>query len=116
MSSLLRLTLKKNRKLIYILKDVYGLGLSRARKICINLGYNYDIKVKELKQKNFNKMNSLITLKYKYLIQGELKKRIYDNINLMKIIRAYRGVRHTYKLPVNGQRTRNNAKTRRWLR
>ena len=116
MSSLLRLTLKKNIKLIYILKDVYGLGLSRGKKICVNLGYNYDIKISQLKQKTINKINSLITLKYKYLIQNELKKKIYDNINFMKIIRAYRGIRHTYKLPVNGQRTRNNAKTRRWLR
>lgn len=116
MALFLRLNLKKNKKLIYVLKNVYGLGLSRSKLLCLNLGYNYDIKVDKLKQKNFNKINSLITLKYKYLIQNELKNKIYSNINFMKKIKTYRGIRHTYKLPVNGQKTRNNAKTRRWLK
>ena len=116
MSIFLNLNLKKNKKLIYILKNIYGLGSLRSKLICVDLGYNYDVKSLQLTQRDFNKVNSLVTLKYRYLLQSELKKKVYSNISFMKVLKTYRGIRHTYKLPVNGQRTRNNAKTRRWLR
>lgn len=115
MSLLLNLNLKKNKKLIFLLKEIYGLGLLRCKKICVSLGYTYNTKINELKEKDLNKLTSIITLKYKYIIDVELKKRIYDTIKHMKTIKSYRGIRHTYNRPVNGQRTRTNAKTqRRW--
>jgi small subunit ribosomal protein S13 len=116
MSLFLDLSLKKNRRLIYVLKDVYGIGLLRSRTICVDLGFNFNIKFNDLDQKIINKINSLIALRYRFLIQAELKKKIYVSIGFMRRVRTYRGVRHTYRLPVNGQRTRNNAKTKRWLK
>lgn len=114
MSLLLNLDLKKNKKLIFLLKKIYGLGLLRAKKICVSLGYTYDTNVNQLKEKDLNKLTSIITLKYKYIIDTELKKKIYDYIKHMKVIKSYRGIRHLYNRPVNGQRTRTNAKTQRW--
>lgn len=85
-----------------------------SKQICKSLGYDNNIKCSQVKEKDFNKLNSIITRKYKFLIDTELKKEIYDNIQKMKNIRCYKGIRHTYNLPVNGQRTHTNAKTRRW--
>jgi small subunit ribosomal protein S13 len=106
----------KNKKLIYILQEVYGIGLLRSKRICVDLGFNLNIKFTDLEDKMSNKINSLITLRYRFLMQDELKKRKVANINFMRRVRTYRGVQHSHRLPVNGQRTRNNAKTRRWLK
>lgn len=114
MSFFLDLNVSKNKKLIYALKDVYGLGLLYSQEICKSLGYDSNTRLQNLKAKDFNKLNSIITVKYKYIINAELKKNIYDNIQLMKNIKCYKGIRHSYNLPVNGQRTHTNAKTRGW--
>lgn len=114
MTLLLNLNIKENKKLLFLLKKIYGLGLVRCKKICTNLGYTYEVKINELEEKDLNKLTAIITLKYKYIIDNELKKQIYDNINFMKTLKIYRGIRHTYNRPVNGQRTRTNAKTQRW--
>jgi len=116
MSILFNLNLKnKNLKLINLLKDIYGLGFKRSKTICSGLGFDSNIRIGELKQEHFDKINSLISLKYKYIIDTDLRKQIYDNIQLSKNLKTYKGIRHLYKLPVNGQNTHNNAKTRRWL-
>jgi len=112
MSILINLDFKKDKKLIFLLRNVYGLGLLFSQKICESLGYDYNIKVSELQQKDINKLNSLISVKFKYIVDTELKKNTYDKIQLMKDIKCYKGIRHTYNLPVNGQRTHTNAKTR----
>lgn len=114
MSILINLDLKKDKKLIFLLRNVYGLGLLSSQKICESLGYDYNIKTSSLDQKDINKLNSLISLKFKYIVDTELKKNTYDKIQLMKDIKCYKGIRHTYNLPVNGQRTHTNAKTRGW--
>ncbi len=114
MSIILNLNLKSKKKLIYLLKSVYGIGLLFSKEICKSLGYDYNIRFSALKKKDINKLNSLVTIKYKYIIDTELKKNIHDNIIKMKEIKTYKGIRHQYNLPVNGQRTHTNAKTRRW--
>lgn len=114
MSILLNLDLKKNKKLIYLLNNIYGLGLLFSKNICKSLGYDFNIKINELNNKDLNKLNALITIKYKFVIDAELKKEKYDNIEVLKTIKCYKGIRHFYNLPVNGQRTHTNAKTRGW--
>ena len=112
MSIILNLNLKSEKKLIYLLKNVYGIGLLFSQQICKSLGYDYNIRLKALKNKDINKLNSIVTIKYKYIIDTELKKNTHDNIKKMKDIKCYKGVRHFYNLPVNGQRTHTNGKTR----
>lgn len=112
MSGILKLNTGIKKKLIYLLRNLYGLGLLLSKQICKSLGYDYNILFSELKKKDINKINSIITRKYKFIIDTELKKQIYDNVQNMKNIRCYKGVRHMYNLPVNGQRTHTNSKTR----
>lgn len=112
MSIILNFNLKSKKKLIYLLRTVYGIGLLFSKEICTSLGYDSNIRLSEVKQKDVNKINSIITKKYKYIVDTELKKVTHDNIQKMKNIRCYKGVRHVYNLPVNGQRTHTNAKTR----
>lgn len=113
MSILYNLNTKSNKQMTYVLRTVFGIGLFYSKKICQSLGYDYTVKMNELMEKDLNKFNSLITIKYKLMIDTELKKNIYDNIQTLKMIKSYKGIRHTYNLPVNGQRTHTNAKTRR---
>src|SRR5690242_8791592 len=100
MSILLNLNLKTNKKLIFLLKDVYGLGLLYSQKICASLGYDNNVRMTQLKDKDLNRINSIIAIKYKFIVDTELKKMIYDNIQAMKNMKSYKGVRHFYNLPV----------------
>ena len=104
----------KTKKLIFFLTGIYGINLSLARRICVSLGYDQNIKINNLKSEDLNRINTLITVKHKLMIDSDLKKQKYDNIQIMKDIKCYKGVRHSYNLPVNGQRTHTNAKTRGW--
>lgn len=112
MSLLLNINFKTNKKLVYSLNSIYGIGLFRAKQLCTSLGFDTNIRLNQLSESDIKRINSLITLKYKYTVDTELKKEKYDNIQTMKNIKCYRGIRHFYNLPVNGQKTHNNAKTR----
>ena len=112
--SLLLININKSstKKLIPFLKQIYGIGSLHALELCKALGYDINIKIYELREEDIKKINSLIAVKYKYPIDTELKKKKYDNVQIMKNIKCYKGIRHIYNLPVNGQNTHNNAKTR----
>lgn len=112
MSLFIDLTTKKDKKLIYALRDVYGLGLHSANIICKSLGYDINTKISNFRPEDLNKLTAIINVQYKFITSAELKKKTYDKIQLMKNIKCYKGVRHSYNLPVNGQRTHTNAKTR----
>ena len=103
----------KTKTLIYALKSIYGINLTRAKNVCKILGYDINMKINECRDQDLAKISSIINLYLKFLFSDELKKNIYDNIQKMRIIRSYRGIRHSYSMPVNGQRTRTNARTRR---
>jgi len=103
-----------NKKLIYFLKDVYGLGYLSAELICKSLCFDLNIKAKDLKDEDWTRLSNIIKIKYKFLLDNEVKKNIHDDIQKLKNIKCYKGIRHSYGLPVNGQRTRTNAKTRGW--
>lgn len=113
MTILFNSNLNENKKLIFLLKEIFGLSQNKSLKICKTLGVDPNITINKLTQNNLNSINSIINLKYRYFISGDLKKKIYDDIKLLKTLNTYKGARHTYKLPVNGQRTHTNAKTQR---
>lgn len=111
MSVLINLNLKSSKKLIFLLTTVFGLGRTSSKKICEGLGYDENIRMVDLASEDVNKLSTLINVKYKYIVDTDLKKNLHDNIQLKKNIKAYKGIRHSYHLPVNGQRTHTNAKT-----
>ncbi|MFA5301254.1 MAG: 30S ribosomal protein S13 [Bacteroidales bacterium] len=89
---------------------IYGIGRSSAREILGKAGIDFDTKVKEWNDDQIAAIRSLITEEYK--IEGELRSSVQMNIKRLMDIGCYRGIRHRIGLPVRGQTTKNNARTR----
>lgn len=89
---------------------IFGIGRSSARKILEECGIDFDTKVSEWNDDQISKIRSLIASEYK--IEGELRSSVQMNIKRLMDIGCYRGIRHRIGLPVRGQSTKNNARTR----
>uniref|UniRef100_UPI00402813C0 30S ribosomal protein S13 n=1 Tax=Candidatus Cryptobacteroides bacterium TaxID=3085639 RepID=UPI00402813C0 len=89
---------------------IFGIGRSSARKILEECGIDFDTKVSEWNDDQIAKIRSLIASEYK--IEGELRSSVQMNIKRLMDIGCYRGIRHRLGLPVRGQSTKNNARTR----
>lgn len=89
---------------------IFGIGRSSARKILEACGIDYDTKVNEWSDDDLSKIRSIIATDYK--IEGELRSSVQMNIKRLMDIGCYRGIRHRIGLPVRGQSTKNNARTR----
>jgi len=92
---------------------IYGVGPTKARQVLSATEVNPDKRAKDLTGEEIQKLAKEIG---KFPHEGDLKKRIRDNIDRLKHIGSYRGSRHTHNLPVRGQRTRTNARTKRGKR
>ncbi len=102
--------LKEDKRLLFALPKIYGIGRSRAFEICLKNNINPMKKVKELTPDEIKKIEKFIEDNYK--IEGDLRREIQFNIKRLISIGCYRGIRHQKGLPVRGQRTRTNARTR----
>ena len=89
---------------------IYGIGRSSAQAILTKAGIDYDTKVKDWNDDQIAAIRSLISEEYK--IEGELRSSVQMNIKRPMDIGCYRGIRHRLGLPVRGQTTKNNARTR----
>lgn len=89
---------------------IYGIGRSVSNEILKKAGVNPDIRIKDLKSDDLNRVRSLIESEYK--VEGEKRQEVFQNIRRLKEIKCYRGIRHKKGLPGRGQRTRSNAHTR----
>ncbi len=103
-------TLRDDKQLAYALPYIFGIGPTRARDILVKAGVAFDKKGKDLSSDEEQKIRSLAEA---YLIEGELRREIGQNIKRLKDIHAARGERHARGLPVRGQRTKTNSRTRR---
>jgi len=102
--------LPRNKRIEIALTYIFGIGRSRAKKILEATGVDPDIRTKDLSEEDINKIRKFIDENYK--VEGELRKEISQNIKRLIEIGCYRGLRHKKGLPVRGQRTRTNARTR----
>jgi len=102
--------LPANKRIEYGLPYIFGIGLVRAQDILKKLAINFDTRVKDLTDAQIAAIQKEITDSYK--VEGELRKEITLNIKRLQEIGAYRGLRHKRGLPVRGQRTKTNARTR----
>ncbi len=102
--------LPKNERVEIGLTRIFGIGRSLSRKILAETGVNPNIRVKDLTDEDIVKIRGVIERDYK--VEGELRKEIAMNIKRLMDIGCYRGLRHKMGLPVRGQRTRTNARTR----
>lgn len=106
---LLGINIPDNKRIEVALTYLYGIGRSLAREILTNTKIDFDKRAKDLNMAEVNRIKEFIEKKYK--IEGELRQIIKQNINLLKELNTYRGIRHSRRLPVRGQRTKTNSRT-----
>lgn len=102
--------LPKNKRGEVGLTYIYGIGRSTANKILAEAGIDKDVKVDDWTDDQLGKIRSIISSQIK--VEGELRSSVQLNIKRLMDIGCYRGIRHRLGLPVNGQKTKNNARTR----
>jgi small subunit ribosomal protein S13 len=102
--------LPKNKRIEIALTYLYGIGLSLSKKILQQTNINPDKRVKDLSDEEIKILSDTISSNYK--VEGDLRKEVSANIKRLIDIGCYRGLRHKKGLPVRGQRTRTNARTR----
>ena len=91
------------------LLSIYGIGRTRARLICLESGVVPSVKMKDLTDADIDKLREGVA---KFIVEGDLRREITMNIKRLMDLGCYRGVRHRKGLPLRGQRTRTNARTR----
>jgi small subunit ribosomal protein S13 len=104
--------LPHDKRIEYALPYIYGIGLTRSRSILGTVGVNFDTRVKDLSDAQVASIQNEIT-KQRYRVEGALRKEVTLNIKRLQEIGSYRGERHKKGLPVHGQRTKTNARTKR---
>ena len=99
----------RNKRVEISLTYIYGIGKSTSNEILEKAKVNKDTKVKDLTEEEVGKIRTIVD---EYKIEGELRKEIRLNIKRLMDIKSYRGLRHRNGLPVRGQKTKTNARTR----
>lgn len=94
---------------VIALQHIYGVGRTLARKICEETGVQKDVMIKDLTEEQLESLRSAVS---KFTIEGDLRREISMNIKRLMDLGCYRGIRHRRGLPVRGQRTQTNARTR----
>lgn len=110
MARIAGVTLPPNKRIEIGLTYIYGIGRSKANKILEEARVDKNKKVKDLSEEEINRIRQIIETREK--VEGDLRKEIAMNIKRLIDIGCYRGLRHKRNLPVRGQRTRSNARTR----
>ena len=101
----------RNKQIGVSLQYIYGIGPSLSHKILTSTGINPVVKVNDLTEDEVNRLREVIDREYS--VEGELRKETNFNIKRLIEIGSYRGLRHRHSLPLRGQRTRTNARTKR---
>lgn len=109
MARIVGVDIPNDKHVAYSLTYIYGIGLPTAKKILKDVGVAEDIRVKDLSEEQLTKIRNEVS---KYKVEGDLKREVALNIKLLSEIGCYRGLRHRRGLPVRGQRTKTNARTR----
>jgi small subunit ribosomal protein S13 len=101
----------RDKKVPFSLSYIYGIGLTTAKKICDKAKIDHNKRVKDLTEKQVVTIRDVIS-KMELAIEGEHRSEVAMNIKRLRDIGSYKGMRHRRGLPVNGQRTKTNARTR----
>lgn len=106
--------LPRDKRVEIALTYIYGVGRSRAQEILRKTGVNPDTRMRDITEEEAARLREVI--ERDYTIEGDLRREVQGNIQRLMEIGAYRGLRHRRGLPVRGQRTRTNARTRKGRR
>lgn len=104
-----------NKRLVISLTYIYGIGNAKSKEIVERLGLNADMRARELSQDDIARLNTLLQSE-EYTVEGDLRRQVQNNIKRLVSINSYRGTRHRLGLPVRGQQTQTNARTRKGRR
>ena len=110
MARLVGVDLPRNKRIEIALTYIYGIGLTTAKEIIAATGVDPDIRVKDLSEEDLAKLRDYIQQNLK--VEGDLHREVSQNVKRLMEIGCYRGMRHRRGLPVRGQRTHTNARTR----
>ena len=110
MARIKNVDLPDNKRIEVALTYIYGIGLKSSQKILAKNGVNPDTRVKDLTEEEINKLRE--TIDAEYTVEGDLRRQVALDIKRLMEIGCYRGIRHRKGLPVRGQNTKNNARTR----
>jgi len=104
------ITIPDNKQIQYGLTAIYGIGLSRAQQVLDEAGIQRDKKTKDVTPEEEKKIRKIVEA---FTLEGDLRRQVSQDIKRLIDIDSYRGGRHTRRLPVRGQRTKTNNRTRR---
>ncbi len=109
MARIAGINIPQNKHTVIGLTHIYGIGLTRARLICVSSGIAEDAKIGQLSEEQ---LETLRTEVGKYSVEGDLRREVSMSIKRLMDLGCYRGIRHRRGLPLRGQRTKTNARTR----
>ncbi len=110
MPRLLGVDIPNDKATVISLTYIYGVGPKTARELCYKAGLDPARKARDLADDEVSRLAAL--LERDYVVEGPLRRQMQQNVNRLRDIKCYRGIRHRVGLPVRGQRTRTNARTR----
>ncbi|MCQ2801768.1 MAG: 30S ribosomal protein S13 [Bacilli bacterium] len=113
MARIVGVDIPNEKRVVISLQYIYGIGETTAHKICAGAKVSEDIRVKDLTEEQLAAIRAEIS---KFKVEGDLRREVALNIKRLGEIGCYRGMRHRHGLPVRGQRTRTNARTRKGKR
>jgi small subunit ribosomal protein S13 len=110
MPRLLGVDIPNDRKAVVSLTYLFGVGPKTARDLCHKAAVDEDRPARDLTDEEISRITMI--LERDYIVEGPLRRQVQQNINRLRDIKSYRGIRHRVGLPVRGQRTKTNARTR----
>jgi small subunit ribosomal protein S13 len=111
MPRLLGVEIPAKKKVAISLRYIYGIGPQRADQVVQEAGLDANMRASDLSEEQLNKILQIIT-EHKWVVEGDLRRELTGNLKRLQAINCYRGIRHRKSLPVRGQRTSTNARTR----
>ena len=109
MARIVGINIPETKHLVISLTSIYGIGPTRSKAICKSAGISESTKVNSLSETQIDTIREEVA---KYIVEGDLRREVAMNIKRLMDLGCYRGLRHRRGLPVRGQRTRTNARTR----
>lgn len=112
MARIAGVNIPKEKRFVISLTYIYGIGVTTAYKICEKLKINTSLRTHQIGEEDLARVRSLLEKDFPVL-EGDLRRKVSSDLKRLMDIGCYRGIRHVKKLPVRGQRTHTNARTRR---
>lgn len=109
MARIAGINIPEHKHTVVALRSIYGVGPTRAKLICAEAGIPESTKIKELSETELDKLRDQVA---KFTVEGDLRREVQMNIKRLMDLGCFRGIRHRRSLPLRGQRTKTNARTR----